>query len=118
MWVNPELNASDAFVAVWLPGSEGEGVADVILRDSTGAVQHDFTGKLSFSWPATPQQATVNMGDTDYQPLLPYGFGLRYGDADQLANNLSEDSGDAAGSAEQVIFTRPTFALAITIAKR
>lgn len=106
MWVNPELNASDAFVAVWLPGSEGEGVADVILRNAAGEIQHDFHGKLSFSWPATPQQATVNLGDADYQPLLPYGFGLRYGDADQLANNLSEDSGDAAGSAEQVIFER------------
>jgi len=106
MWVNPELNASDAFVAIWLPGSEGEGIADVILRDSNGAVQHDFTGKLSFSWPATPQQTTVNLGDTDYQPLLPYGFGLRYGDADQLANTLSENSGDAASSAEQVIFER------------
>lgn len=106
MWVNPELNASDAFVAVWLPGSEGEGVADVILRNAAGEVQYDFHGKLSFSWPATPQQSTVNIGDADYQSLLPYGFGLRYGDVDQLANNLSEDSGDAAGSAEQVIFER------------
>lgn len=106
MWVNPELNASDAFVAVWLPGSEGEGVADVILRNNTGAVQHDFTGKLSFSWPATPQQSTVNLGDSQYQPLLPYGFGLRYGDAEQLPSQLSEDSGEAAGSAEQVVFER------------
>jgi len=106
MWVNPELNASDAFVAVWLPGSEGEGVADVILRNASGEVQYDFHGKLSFSWPATPQQSTVNIGDADYQPLLPYGFGLRYGDASTLSNTLSEDSGDAAGSAEQVIFER------------
>lgn len=106
MWVNPELNASDAFVAVWLPGSEGEGVADVILRNAAGEVQYDFHGKLSFSWPATPQQSTVNIGDADYQPLLPYGFGLRYGDASTLSNTLSEDSGDAAGSAEQVIFER------------
>ena len=106
MWVNPELNASDAFVAVWLPGSEGEGVADVILRNAAGEVQYDFHGKLSFSWPVTPQQSTVNIGDADYQPLLPYGFGLRYGDASTLSNTLSEDSGDAAGSAEQVIFER------------
>lgn len=106
MWVNPELNASDAFVAVWLPGSEGEGVADVILRNAAGEVQYDFHGKLSFSWPATPQQSTVNIGDADYQPLLPYGFGLRYGDASTLSNTLSEDSGDAAANSELVIFER------------
>lgn len=106
MWVNPELNASDAFVAVWLPGSEGEGVADVILRNAAGEVQYDFHGKLSFSWPATPQQSTVNIGDADYQPLLPYGFGLRYGDASTLSNTLSEDSGDAAANSEMVIFER------------
>lgn len=106
MWVNPELNASDAFVAVWLPGSEGEGVADVILRNAAGEVQYDFHGKLSFSWPATPQQSTVNIGDTDYQPLLPYGFGLRYGDASTLSNTLSEDSGDDAANSELVIFER------------
>lgn len=106
MWINPELNASDAFVAVWLPGSEGEGVADVILRNAAGEVQYDFHGKLSFSWPATPQQSTVNIGDTGYQPLLPYGFGLRYGDASTLSNTLSEDSGDAAANSELVIFER------------
>lgn len=106
MWINPELNASDAFVAVWLPGSEGEGVADVILRNAAGEVQYDFHGKLSFSWPATPQQSTVNVGDADYQPLLPYGFGLRYGDASTLSNTLSEDSGDAAANSELVIFER------------
>ncbi len=106
MWVNPELNASDAFVVVWLPGSEGEGVADVILRNASGEVQYDFHGKLSFSWPATPQQSTVNIGDADYQPLLPYGFGLRYGDASTLSNTLSEDSGDDAANSELVIFER------------
>lgn len=106
MWVNPELNASDAFVAVWLPGSEGEGIADVILRNAAGKVQYDFHGKLSFSWPATPQQSTVNIGDADYQPLLPYGFGLRYGDASTLSDTLSEDSGDAAANSEMVIFER------------
>lgn len=106
MWVNPELNASDAFVAVWLPGSEGEGVADVILRTPTGAVQNDFRGKLSFSWPATPQQTSVNHGDVNYQPLLPFGFGLRYGEPDVLTNDLSEDSGDTENQAEQIIFER------------
>ncbi|MCF4008874.1 glycoside hydrolase family 3 protein [Rheinheimera sp. UJ63] len=106
MWVNPELNASDAFVAVWLPGSEGAGVADVILAKADGTPQYDFHGKLSFSWPANPQQTTVNVGDADYAPLLPFGFGLRYGEADVLGNQLSEDAGDAAGETEMAIFER------------
>ncbi len=80
MWVNPELNASDAFVAAWLPGSEGQGVAEVLLRKANGQVNYDFSGQLAFSWPTSPQQTTVNRFDTDYQPLLPYGFGLHYND--------------------------------------
>lgn len=106
MWVNPELNASDAFVAIWLPGSEGAGVADVILADANGKPQYDFSGKLSFSWPAMPQQTAVNVGDEYYAPLLPFGFGLRYGDENVLTNNLSEDSGEAVSQQDLVIFER------------
>jgi beta-glucosidase len=100
MWINAELNASDAFVAAWLPGSEGAGVADVLFTDKNGEVQHDFVGKLSFSWPKTPLQI-VNRGDKDYQPLLPYGFGLQYGDENVLPDNLSEvidTKGQTAGA--------------------
>lgn len=89
MWVNAELNASDAFVAAWLPGSEGKAVADVLLADSANNVQHDFKGKLSFSWPNSPVQI-VNRFDTDYQPLLPYGFGLRYSQQSTISSNLPE----------------------------
>jgi len=88
MWVNAELNVSDAFVAVWLPGSEGAAVADVIFSKPSGEVNYDITGKLSYSWPATAYQATVNRFDQDYKPLLPYGFGLKYGDKNVLADNL------------------------------
>ena len=42
LWVNREINAADAFVAAWLPGSEGGGIADVLLRRADGRVQHDF----------------------------------------------------------------------------
>ena len=89
MWVNAELNSSDAFVAAWLPGSEGKAVADVLLTDVNEQVQHDFTGKLSFSWPKSPTQI-VNRFDEDYHPLLPYGFGLKYGDKSTLSDDLPE----------------------------
>ena len=74
LWVNPYINASDAFVAAWLPGTEGGGIADVIFKGG-----EDFHGKLSFSWPATPAQTAVNRGD-GAKPLFPYGYGLRYSD--------------------------------------
>jgi beta-glucosidase len=80
LWVNAETNASDAFVAAWLPGSEGGGIADVLLRRADGSINHDFKGKLSFSWPATAAQSAVNRGDGQ-TPLFAYGYGLTYADA-------------------------------------
>ncbi len=95
LWVNPELNASTAFVAAWLPGTEGGGVADVLFRGSAGEVNFDFTGGLSYSWPMHPSQANLNRNDPDYEPLLPYGFGLTYGVVDSLPDDLPEfDSAD------------------------
>jgi beta-glucosidase len=88
LWVNPEINASDAFVAAWLPGSEGGGIADVLVRKPDGSVNHDFKGKLSFSWPRTPTQ-TVNRGDGETAQFA-YGFGLASSDKGDLAQ-LSED---------------------------
>ena len=76
MWVNRELNAADAFVAAWLPGSEGGGVADMLLRDATGGIRSDFTGRLSMSWPARCDQFDNNAGSPDYAPLFPLGHGL------------------------------------------
>lgn len=90
LWVNAELNASDAFVAAWLPGSEGHAIADVILKNRFEQVQHNFVGKLAYSWPASAEQATVNRHDHEYAPLLPYGFGLTYGDKSTLSSHLNE----------------------------
>ncbi len=84
LWTNPEINASDAFVAAWLPGSEGGGVADVIFSAADGGVGHDFRGKLSFSWPRSLDQTVLNVGDPDYDPLFPYGYGLTYADDGDL----------------------------------
>ncbi|MGA9658275.1 MAG: exo 1,3/1,4-beta-D-glucan glucohydrolase [Asticcacaulis sp.] len=92
LWVNPEINASDAFVAAWLPGSEGGGIADVLIGDSTGKARRDFTGKLTFSWPKTANQGPLNVGTEGYDPLFAYGYGLTYQDIGDVPQ-LSEDSG-------------------------
>ena len=75
MWVNAELNASDAFVAAFLPGSEGGGVADMLFRTRP---DYQFRGRLSFSWPKRPDQYRLNRSDPGYAPLFPLGYGLDY----------------------------------------
>lgn len=92
LWLNRELNAADAFVAAWLPGSEGGGVADVLLQGADGKPQHDFKGKLSFSWPRRADQYANNVGQENYDPLFPFGHGLTYADNGDLAA-LPEDPG-------------------------
>lgn len=73
--IEAELAASDSFVAAWLPGAEGGGVADVLFRAARGAVAHDFRGRLPLSWPRTP----AARGGGPAGPLFPYGYGLSYG---------------------------------------
>lgn len=92
LWITPELNAADAFVVAWLPGSEGAGIADVLIRKPNGDINHDFTGKLSFSWPRTATQTTVNRGNNNYDPLFSYGYGLTYNDNGNIPQ-LPEISG-------------------------
>ncbi len=92
LWVNKELNASDAFVAAWLPGTEGAGIADVIVADNTGKAAHDFQGRLSFSWPKRMSQNRLNRDQDNYDPLFPYGYGLTYAEPQEVSNNLNESS--------------------------
>jgi beta-glucosidase len=65
------LREIDGLVAAWLPGSEGDGVADTLFG------RRPYTGKLPVTWPRTLDQEPINVGDRDYDPLYPYGWGLR-----------------------------------------
>ncbi|MBJ7446525.1 MAG: glycoside hydrolase family 3 C-terminal domain-containing protein [Brevundimonas sp.] len=98
LYVNPEINASDAFVAAWLPGSEGGGIADVLVAGTDGAARHDFRGRLSFSWPRSPDQAPQNRGGPDYDPQFAYGFGLTYAAAAETPALAEVEEGSEASS--------------------
>jgi beta-glucosidase len=87
LWVNPQINASDAFVAAWLPGSEGAGVADVLFR---GREHFDFTGRLAYSWPQTAMPVTFDAAGNVFGALFARGGGLDYQSRVELAP-LSED---------------------------
>ncbi|WP_313447313.1 glycoside hydrolase family 3 protein, partial [Brevundimonas sp.] len=102
MWTNPEINQSDAFVAAWLPGTEGAGVADVLIGDAAGKPRNDFTGTLSFSWPKTAKGEPLNVGQPGYDPQFAYGYGLTYAGGARVGL-LSEDSGvaNAGGSLDR-----------------
>ena len=83
LYVTREINASDAFVAAWLPGSEGGGIADLLFRNPDGSIAYDFRGKLSYSWPRGPMQTPLNVpghfdADAAYDPLFAFGYGLDY----------------------------------------
>jgi beta-glucosidase len=78
--INQELNLSDAFVQLWLPGPAVEGVSDIIFTDSNDLINFDFKGKLSFSWPKLSSQVRLNFGDKLYDPLFEFGYGLNYRD--------------------------------------
>lgn len=94
MWVNREMNAADAFVASWLPGSEGAGVADVL----TGATP--ATGKLGFSWPATCDFGPLNGPDG---ALFPVGYGRALTDTSATAQ-LDEDCAPLLAGPTRALF--------------
>lgn len=95
LWTNPEINASDAFVTAWLPGSEGGGVADMLFRKTDGNIAHEFQGKLGFTWPMT--------ADAKGPRLFDLGYGLTTKSTSELGT-LSEDSGVANEEASAGLF--------------
>ncbi|CAL5185555.1 unnamed protein product [Lathyrus oleraceus] len=66
----PYVDIIEGLVAAWLPGSEGYGVTDVLFGD------YGFSGKLPRTWFKTVDQLPMNVGDSHYDPLFPFGFGL------------------------------------------
>ncbi|NED09966.1 glycoside hydrolase family 3 N-terminal domain-containing protein [Streptomyces sp. SID9124] len=68
--IGDRLGDIDALVASWLPGTEGDGVADVLFG------KRAFTGQLPVTWPKSEAQLPINVGDASYDPQFPYGWGL------------------------------------------
>ena len=116
LWVNPHLNASDAFVAAFLPGSEGGGIADVLFRKPDGAVAHDFRGKLGFSWPKRPDQYILNRRDAPYDPLFAFGYGLTYAAPGHVGTLDETRPAGLGGEATGVFFARGKLATGLRFA--
>ncbi len=94
LFVNPELNAADAFVVAWLPGSEGGGLADVLFARG-GA---DFQGRLPMAWPRSAR--------ADDAAQFPFGFGLTMAAGPTAWAPLSEAPGVAAEAVTGVFLQR------------
>jgi beta-glucosidase len=92
--VSSILPYCDALIAAWLPGTEGDGVADVLFGD------FQPVGLLGHSWPENMEQIPINQGDTDYNPLFAYGHGLTSlndtpaGTAPEIYSAATSESGD------------------------
>jgi len=78
LFVNNLLNLSDAFVAAWLPGTEGGGVADVLFAERTGNGRVDFRGTLAMPWPGVPCPYAAGSQGRSTPWLFAPGYGLRY----------------------------------------
>lgn len=99
MFTNPEINASDAFVAAWLPGTQGDGVADVVIARADGRAVRDFSGRLSFPWPSSARSPVSD-------PQFPLGYGLSYARPAKVGL-LPEDPGiDLSKAINQSAFFR------------
>ena len=103
LYVNEEINQSDAFIAAWLPGTEGQGITDVLFKNADEKTNFNFSGKLSFSWPMKKQAFAVNASVShipnytvpeqeqdprgEFAPLFELGYGLEYPEAETNRSN-------------------------------
>ncbi len=121
LYVNDLLNLSDSFVAAWLPGSEGKGVADVLFKNANGKINHSFSGTLSFSWPKLPCLSGP-IASTANERLFSLGYGLKYGVKSTMAKLDVDSTTNACASASSLaIFTqsdRTSFPLVVTSGTR
>ena len=110
LFVNPAINASDAFVVAWLPGSEGGGVADVLVAGPRGKPVADFTGTLPVAWPVNAK--------VDGPTLFPFGFGLTLAQKTPAGPALPEDPGVEDAGASGIFLDRgqphPLWSLYVT----
>ena len=104
LWMNAEINSSDAFVVAWLPGSEGSGIADVLVADADNKIRYDFTGRLSYDWP-NKEVNTLDANLAVDNLLLNLGQGLSYGEAPILAELLNENSSTQSNVEANIIFS-------------
>ena len=120
VYANDLINLSDAFVAAWLPGTEGKGVADMLFAGADGKPAHDFTGTLSFSWPGVACPGPRAAGKDGAAPQFARGYGLGYAKPAAVAQ-LPLDETRSCGEAKVLsIFERidaPTFALHVGVDK-
>ena len=78
LYANDLINLSQAFVAAWLPGTEGKGVSDVLFAGEEGKPAPDFRGRLTFPWPGDPCPAPADRPDATHPALFKPGYGLGY----------------------------------------
>lgn len=117
VYANDLINKSDAFVAAWLPGTEGRGITDVLYRNAKGNVDFDFTGSLPFSWPADACQTPLNKGDGQV-PQFELGYGLKYAKPKTVAQLPTPAIPNACGgsSGTLMIFNQVDYApFALTV---
>ena len=92
MFTGKLINQADAFVAAWLPGTQGRGVADVLVAGPDGKAARDFVGRLPFAWPADARSPID-------KPLFAAGYGLSYAKPARLAAVNEDPRVDLAAQA-------------------
>ena len=107
MWVNAEINASDAFVVAWLPGSEGAAVSDVLFKSDDELVGYDMHGRLPFAWPGQDLNL-LESGAPVSSTVFPMGYGLSYRDVAGPMLMLDEEAISKVEKLEKPIFTGAT----------
>lgn len=121
LYVNDLLNLSDSFVAAWLPGSEGKGLADVLFKRADGKINYPFSGTLSFSWPKVPC-LSGQLFSTPKEHLFSLGYGLKYGAKSNMKKlDVDNETSSCSKATSLAIFSssdRTSYPLVVTSGTR